>query len=143
MLAREEIPEKADKEIIWLLAQQLTRAMEKDGVVGVVKIAADIFTSESEQTKALAYRLSTIAERKDWAQETYAYNSLVTAWAEHFFEGKTLRFPGRTAERLQHCQVTQDTSGCVIRSPKPQKITRICYSGMALSASNSPASMFL
>jgi len=100
LLTREEIPEGARAslpaqeyagkdarapssiEIIWLLTQQLTRAMEKDGVVGAAKIVADIFTSEPEQAKALAYRLFTIAERKGWAQEAYAYNSLIIAWPE-------------------------------------------------------------
>jgi len=82
LLDREEIPEKIDKEIIWLLTQQLTRALEKDGVLGAAKIVADIFTSEPEQAKALAYRLFQIAERKGWAQEAYAYNSLVIGWPE-------------------------------------------------------------
>jgi len=54
-------------------------AMEKEGVVGVAKIIADILTSEPEQAKALAYRLFTTAERKGWAQEAFAYNSLVIA----------------------------------------------------------------
>ena len=79
---RDEIPEKIDKDIIWLLTQQLTHAMEKDGVVGVAKIVSGMMTSEPEHAKALAYRLFTIAERKDWAQEAYAYNSLVIAWPE-------------------------------------------------------------
>ena len=82
LLDREEIPEKIDKEIIWLLTQQLTRALEKDGVLGAAKIVADIFTSEPEQAKALAYRLFQIAERKSWTQEAYAYNSLVISWPE-------------------------------------------------------------
>jgi putative DNA methylase len=82
LLTREEIPEKTDKGILWLLTQQLTRAMEKDGVVGTAKIVADILTSEPEHAKALAYRLFTIAERKGWAQEAFAYNSLVIAWQD-------------------------------------------------------------
>lgn len=79
---RDEIPEKTNKEIIWLLTQQLTHAMEKDGVAGAAKVIDDIFTSEPEHAKALAYRLFTIAERKGWAQEAYAYNSLVIAWPD-------------------------------------------------------------
>ena len=82
LLAREEIPEKIDREIIWLLTQQLTHALEKDGVTGAAKIVAEILTSEPEQAKALAYRLFTIAERKGWAGEAYAYNSLIIAWPE-------------------------------------------------------------
>jgi putative DNA methylase len=97
LLTREEIPEwsagvppalksgqdaRAPFEIIWLLTQQLTRALEKDGVTGAAKIVAEILTSEPEQAKALAYRLFTIAERKGWAGEAYAYNSLIIAWPE-------------------------------------------------------------
>lgn len=84
LLTREEIPEKitSGDRIIWFLTQQLTRAMEKDGVVGAAEIVADIFTSEPEHAKALAYRLFQIAERKGWAGEAYAYNSLVIAWPE-------------------------------------------------------------
>ncbi|MDR1841611.1 MAG: DUF1156 domain-containing protein [Holophagales bacterium] len=82
LLARIEIPERIDTEIIWLLTQQLTHAMEKDGVAGAAKIVTNILTSEPEQAKALAYRLFNIAERRGWAQEAYAYNSLVIAWPD-------------------------------------------------------------
>ena len=82
LLTREEIPTKPDKEILWLFTQQLTRAMETEGVSGVAKIVADILSSEPERAKALAYRLFTIAERKGWASEALAYNSLVIASPE-------------------------------------------------------------
>ena len=82
LLTRDEIPEKINSEIIWLLTQQFTRAMEKDGIAGTAKIIADICTSEPERAKALAYRLFTIAERKGWAQEAFACNSLVIAWPD-------------------------------------------------------------
>lgn len=79
---RDEISTTTDGETIWLLTQQLTRAIEKDGVLGAAGIVCDILTSEPEQAKALAYRLYTIAERKGWTGEAYAYNSLVVAWPE-------------------------------------------------------------
>ena len=82
LLTRDEIPDKMNTEIVWLFTQQLTRAMEKEGVVGVAKMISDVLTSEPEQAKSLAYRLFTIAERKGWAQEAYAYNSLVIAWPD-------------------------------------------------------------
>lgn len=90
LLTREEInmtpasrtKSRFDDGVIWLLTQQLTHALEKDGVLGAAKIVADIFTSEPEHAKALAYRLFQIAERKGWAQEAYAYNSLVIAWPD-------------------------------------------------------------
>jgi putative DNA methylase len=60
----------------------LTQALKKDGVTGAAKIVAEILTSEPEHAKALAYRLFQIAERKGWAQEAFAYNSLVIAWPD-------------------------------------------------------------
>lgn len=84
LLTREEIIDKIESRepVIWLLTQQLTRALEKDGIGGAAEIVAGILTSEPEHAKALAYRLFTIAERKGWASEAYAYNSLVIAWPE-------------------------------------------------------------
>ena len=34
----------------------------------------------SEAARALAYRLYAICDRKGWAQEAVAYNTLVTSW---------------------------------------------------------------
>jgi putative DNA methylase len=99
LLAREEIPEKVERDIIWLLTQQLTRAMEKDGVVGAAKIVTDIFTSEPEHAKALAYRLFQIAERKGWAGEAYAYNSLVIEWPKVQSKAAELQAATRTMKQ--------------------------------------------
>lgn len=85
---------------IWLLTQQLARALELDGVVGVAKIVADYFTSEPEHAKALAYRLFTIAERKGWAGEAYAYNSLVIAWPEILSKVAELQAAGEGLEQM-------------------------------------------
>ena len=41
-----------------------------------------MFGSNTENAKDLAYRLYTIAERKGWAEEAYAYNNLVVAWPD-------------------------------------------------------------
>jgi putative DNA methylase len=102
LLARDEIPEKIERKerIIWLLTQQLTRALEKEGVLGAAKIVADICTSETEQAKALAYRLFQIAERKGWAQEAYAYNSLVIAWPEVQGKAAELQAQMRNATQM-------------------------------------------
>ena len=84
LLTREEIPEKVNtaEECTWLLTQQLARAMEKGGVKECAQIVMNIFGSNGENAKALAYRLYTICERKNWAQEGYAYNNLVVAWPD-------------------------------------------------------------
>lgn len=84
LLTREEIPEKVNPNEVctWLLTQQLARAMEKGGVKECAQIVVDLIGSNAENAKALAYRLYTICERKNWAQEGYAYNNLVVAWPD-------------------------------------------------------------
>lgn len=84
LLTREEIPERvsATEECVWLLTQQLARAMEKGGVKECASIVMNLYGSNAENAKALAYRLYTICERKNWAQEGYAYNNLVVAWPD-------------------------------------------------------------
>lgn len=101
LLTREEIPTEPDSDkTIWFLTQQLTHTLEVDGVVGAAKIIADIFTSEPEHAKALAYRLFQLAERKGWAQEAFAYNSLVIAWPEIQSKAAELNTISKNAEQL-------------------------------------------
>ena len=102
LLTREDISETIETRdrIIWLLTQQLTRALEKDGVSGAAKIVANILTSEPEHAKALAYRLFTIAERKGWAGEAYAYNSLVIAWPDVQSKAAELQAQLKNAEQM-------------------------------------------
>ena len=84
LIDRSEMTEKVDsnEQCIWMLTQQLTQAMAKGGIEACAKILADIFGSNGERAKDLAYRLYTIAERKNWANEAYAYNALVVAWPD-------------------------------------------------------------
>lgn len=84
LLDRSDLPEKVDinEGCIWMLTQQLTQAMVKGGVEACAKIVANMFGSNGERAKDLAYRLYTIAERKNWANEAYAYNALVVSWPD-------------------------------------------------------------
>jgi len=82
LLKREDITAKPRAGFIWLLTQQLTFALEKDGIVSVAEIIAGIDTSEPERARGLAYRLYNIAERKGWTAEARAYNALILQWQE-------------------------------------------------------------
>lgn len=84
LVERENLPEKVDSNDgnIWMLTQQLTRAMATGGVESCAHIVFNMFGSNTENAKDLAYRLYTIAERKGWANEAYAYNALVVAWPD-------------------------------------------------------------
>ncbi|WP_343008212.1 hypothetical protein [Parolsenella catena] len=66
----------------WLVTQQLTHALEDGGVTACAKLLVGAFGGKTDGAKALAYRLFTIADKKNWQQEAFAYNSLVTAWPE-------------------------------------------------------------
>ncbi len=68
--------------VTWLVTQQITKAFEKHGIDGATKILARVSGPMAENAKALAYRLYTIAERKGWASEAYAYNVLVSSWMD-------------------------------------------------------------
>ena len=83
LLTREEICEKYDLAApTWLNTQLLTRAMETGGVEASAQLARMMPGGTAEHAKALAYRLFTIADKKNWQQEAFAYNSLVSAWSE-------------------------------------------------------------
>ena len=84
LIERDELPETVNTEEknIWLLTQQLTRAMAKGGIEACAQIVFSMMGSNAERAKDLAYRLYTIAEQKKWTNEGYAYNALVVAWPD-------------------------------------------------------------
>lgn len=84
LVERSELPTEVDsnESTVWLLTQQLTHAMATGGIEACAKIVWGIFGSGAEAAKDLAYRLYTIAERKGWTEEGYAYNALVVAWPD-------------------------------------------------------------
>lgn len=83
LLDRSEVSERVDfKAPTWLTTQQLTRALEEGGVTACARIVSQPLGGRADGAKALAYRLFTIADKRNWQQEAFAYNSLVTAWPE-------------------------------------------------------------
>lgn len=83
LLDRSEMSERVDfKAPTWLTTQQLTHALEEGGVAACAKIVSQTLGGRADGAKALAYRLFTIADKRNWQQEAFAYNSLVTAWPE-------------------------------------------------------------
>lgn len=103
LLDRTELPEQVDssERCIWMLTQQLTQAMAKGGIEACAKILADMFGSNGERAKDLAYRLYTIAERKNWANEAYAYNGPCSGMARYSGQsGRTERACAGTVESI-------------------------------------------
>jgi len=82
LLGRDEVRDMPSPDFCWLFTQQLAYAMEIGGVEACAKLLRDVYDSRAENAKALAYRLFTIADKKGWQTEAFAYNSLVVAWPE-------------------------------------------------------------
>ena len=74
-------PQKAGV-CVWACALCLAAAMEQGGVSKTAGLAHAMGLGLAEQAKALAYRLFSVADRKGWTQEAYAYNALVTSWQD-------------------------------------------------------------
>lgn len=86
LLKREELeedwdPETDERSSVWEITQYLIRALETQGEKGAAALLRKLGV-RGDAARDLAYRLFTICERKGWAQEALAYNSLVVAWTE-------------------------------------------------------------
>jgi putative DNA methylase len=68
---------------VWLLTQQMTAALRKDGHEGCAKLALKVGgVGKLERARTLAYLLFGVCEGKKWAKEAFDYNSLIQAWPE-------------------------------------------------------------
>jgi putative DNA methylase len=65
----------------WLLTQYLIHELDQKGEMGAAALLAKL-GSRGEIARDLAYRLYSLCDRKGWAQEGIAYNSLVISWPE-------------------------------------------------------------
>ena len=65
----------------WKCTQYLIRALDQGGETEAALLVNLLGGGPSEAARGLAYRLYTICERKGWAQEAVAYNTLVTSWS--------------------------------------------------------------
>ncbi len=79
-LPREWSPESDTRVSVWEALHHLIRALNQDGESAAGALLARM-PSQAEPTRALAYRLYTLCERKGWAEEARAYNELVAAWS--------------------------------------------------------------
>src|SRR6266545_3468092 len=104
LLRRDELPADwnpaSDRRLtIWEIAQHLVHALDKRGEGGAAELLAKV-GGEGEIARDLAYRLYTTCERKGWAQEALAYNSLVVAWTEITRQAAERRRSMPTQERF-------------------------------------------
>ncbi len=86
LLRRDELqadwnPQTDHRLTVWEVTQHLIHALDKDGEKAAATLLAKV-GALGEIARDLAYRLYTTCERKAWAQEALAYNTLVVAWPE-------------------------------------------------------------
>ena len=85
LLSRDEYPDEwnptSDRRInTWECTQYLIKALDQGGEAEAARLANQLNNEQVENARALAYRLFAICERKGWAQEAIAYNTLITSW---------------------------------------------------------------
>jgi len=80
-LAEEWDPTTDDYLTDWEVVQHLIRALGTEGETGAARLLARV-GERGEGARDLAYRLYGICDRKKWAEEALAYNSLVVSWPE-------------------------------------------------------------
>ncbi len=86
LIPRDQMPEDwdptTDKRLTtWEATQQLIRALDQQGESGAAALLKRL-CEYGDAARDLAYRLFSICEKKNWANEALAYNSLVLAWPE-------------------------------------------------------------
>lgn len=86
LVKREELPpdwepEKDQRLTVWEATQNLIRSLDQKGESGAAELLLKL-GGLGEVARDLAYRIYSICERKGWANEALAYNSIVLAWPE-------------------------------------------------------------
>jgi putative DNA methylase len=65
---------------VWKALHQLIRAYSTDGDSGAARLLAGV-AAKAEASRQLAYRLYTLSERANRAEDARAYNEVVTGWS--------------------------------------------------------------
>ena len=65
---------------VWAALHQLIRAHNADGDSGAARVLAGV-AGKAEAARQLAYRLYTLSERANRAEDARAYNEVVTGWS--------------------------------------------------------------
>ena len=86
LLRPEELPEDwdpaADRRLpVWEVVHHLVRVLESDGETGAARLVRQL-GGVAETARELAYRLYSVAERKNRSAEALSYNGLVQSWPE-------------------------------------------------------------
>jgi putative DNA methylase len=86
LLGRDELaadwdPASDDRVPVWEVAQHLIKRLEDGGESEAAALLGRV-GGLGDAARDLAYRLYSVCERKKWARDALAFNSLVTSWPE-------------------------------------------------------------
>ncbi len=90
-------PQKDKRNPVWESAHHLIRALRTGGEPAAGALLARM-RERTEPIRQLAYRLFTLCERKNWAEEALAYNELISSWPRIVIESEK---HGGTQEQME------------------------------------------
>jgi putative DNA methylase len=72
-------PQADTRNPIWETLHHLIRALKQDGEASAGSLLTKL-RGQAEAARQLAYRLYTLCDRRNWAEDARAYNELITSW---------------------------------------------------------------
>ncbi len=93
-------PRADNRVVIWEITQHLIKQLQDHGEMGAAKLYKKLGPT-ADIARELAYHLFTICEKKGWAQEAQAYNSLVLSWNQIVAESYNIKDPTSTQGKLE------------------------------------------
>lgn len=93
-------PTADNRVVVWEITQHLIKQLQEHGEIGAAKLYKKLGPT-ADIARELAYHLFTICEKKGWAQEAQAYNSLVLSWNQIVAESYNLKDPIGTQGKLE------------------------------------------
>lgn len=105
LITRAELPPLWDpaadnRVVVWEITQHLIKQLQEHGEIGAAKLYKKLGPT-ADIARELAYHLFTISEKKGWASEAQAYNSLVLSWNQIVAESYNIKDPIGTQGKLE------------------------------------------
>lgn len=105
LISRTELPSnwdptKDNRTVVWEITQHLIKQLQENGELGAAALYKKL-GSKADIARELAYHLFTICEKKGWAQEAQAYNSLVLSWNQIVAESYNIKETVPVQQKLE------------------------------------------
>jgi putative DNA methylase len=99
LMVREDLqPFSTTSDNLWLITQQAVRAFEVTGFDGAASVLSQVEPVKVGKVKSLCYQLFSIADKKGWASEAYAYNNLIASWDDTLSISSVKRLHANTVQ---------------------------------------------